>query len=126
MKTHIIKLIIFALIIALSLGGCTAKKEPAAPPQGQQQNTQNNEAQKNNEKAETRTGIYVGRIDSNSVEFELSGLPQSTNARVFQISDDLKDRWDSLTLNEGDNVNIVFIAREQQTPVLIDITANSR
>jgi hypothetical protein len=71
--------------------------------------------------SELRTGYYVGLIDNNSVEIEVDGYPKSTAARAFQLSDDLKERWDFLDFQEGDKITIKFDS-STQPPILTDIT----
>jgi len=131
-------LIIAALIIIFGVWWFGFNKKSVTPPPApvtnnqsqydQDEQNQDNGQQRDTEAliddsaAETRTGIYVGQIDSNSVEIEISGYPPSASYRAFQLSEELRERWDSLGLQEGDKVSIKFTSQDQQNSVLLDIT----
>ncbi|MDR1616131.1 MAG: hypothetical protein LBR98_03880 [Syntrophomonadaceae bacterium] len=115
---------LFVLLIVLLLAmGCEAKTQapPASPsdtlsppsnleqePTASEDNTTPASEFQDPALLELRTGYYVGLIDSNSVEIEVDGYPKPTAARAFQLSDDLKENWDSLDFQEGDKVTITF------------------
>ena len=131
MRKKLTIFMILTLITALGLGGCGSKKETVQPPPDTSNQNQREPEEESQEKEQletetdgesrTATGTYIGQIDSHSVEIEVSGYPQAASARAFQLSDELKERWDSLVLKEGDKVTIKFFTREQENPVLLDI-----
>lgn len=61
------------------------------------------EAEKND------SGIYQGRIDSNSVEIKISGVPNELSIRAFQLSDELKDTLENKGLQAGDTVIFTYL-----------------
>lgn len=70
---------------------------------------------------QTGTGRYVGRIDVNSVEIELPGLPKTNAFRAFRLNDRLREGLDSLGINTGDRVRFKYVYNQYGQPVLQDI-----
>lgn len=68
----------------------------------------------------TRSGTYVGHIDGHSVEIKMEGLPSTASARAFQLSDELKNNWKSLDIQEGDKITVTFTSAEP--PVLLKVS----
>lgn len=136
MLKSVLKPMMLLLIVIFMVGGCGSKKEPTPAPaptdavvepnqdNGDRTNTDPNWNMNQQWEAasETVTGTYVGQIDNSSVEIEVDGYPQPTKARAFQLSDNLKNRWDSISIKEGDKVTIRFANRDEQTPILLEIS----
>jgi len=69
----------------------------------------------------TGTGRYVGRIDANSVEIELPGVPRTNAFRAFRLNDRLREGLDGLGINSGDEVRFEYTYNQYGQPVLQDI-----
>jgi len=67
------------------------------------------------------TGTYVGQIDNNFVEIKISGVPEEIGTKSFQLSDELKERFDSLGLKTNDTVRFTYISRENENRLLLNI-----
>ncbi len=67
------------------------------------------------------SGTYVGRIDNNSIEIKISGVPEENAHRAFQLSEELKENLDSLGIHEGDAVLFAYTTNDQVRPVIIEI-----
>ena len=126
MGKSFMRIVILTLLIILSIGGCGTKKEPTPAQSVQNESTPSDidmeEGNSDEAVVETLIGYYVGQIDSNFVEIAVSGFPQSANNRAFQLDEALKEHWNSLDLEEGDKVTVKFVAREEQNPILLDIS----
>jgi len=57
----------------------------------------------------TDSGRFTGRIDNNFIEVRISGVPDSIDPKVFMLSDEVKEKFNSLNLNEGDNIKFDYI-----------------
>jgi len=69
----------------------------------------------------TATGTYVGQMDNNFIEIIVDGLPEETATQAFQLSFDLKGRFDSIGLRTNDAVRITFIPRADENSLLLSI-----
>ena len=55
------------------------------------------------------SGSYVGRIDANSIEIRISGVPEKYSARAFRLSEEVKARFDSYGLVTNDQIWVSYI-----------------
>ena len=70
----------------------------------------------------TDSGTYVGQIDANSIEIEISGVPQDEAAKAFQLKEELKDDFEGKHgLQSGDKVRFTYFIDEYQRPILMTI-----
>lgn len=67
------------------------------------------------------SGSYVGLIDNHSIEIEISGVPKEQAARAFELSDKVKDKFESIGLETGDQVRISYYRNEYGQLVLESI-----
>ena len=73
------------------------------------------------EDMETTTGIYVGQIDSNSIEVELTDVSAENTFKAFRFSETVKENFGDYNLTEGDRVRISFILDENNASIIQDI-----
>lgn len=110
----IMSLLLITGLLAVMMIGCAGSQ-----PQEEQNPPQNNPPQaEENVLPESMEGTatYTGRIDNNSVEMVMQGSPQA-----FQLTEELMESWDSLGLNEGDQLKIKYEERENDRPILLDV-----
>ncbi|TDA64068.1 MAG: protease complex subunit PrcB family protein [Clostridia bacterium] len=67
------------------------------------------------------SGTYVGQIDGNSIEIEVSGAPQGQVARAFRLSDMVKSSFAGLGLESGDPVRFTYTLNEHGQAVITGI-----
>lgn len=68
------------------------------------------------------TGTYVGQIDSNSVEIEISGVPEEEAAKAFRLDESIKEDFEEKHgLQTGDKVSFTYLVDEYQRNVLKEI-----
>ena len=63
-------------------------------------------------------GKYSGQADSNFIEIELDDKTSS----VFQLSAELKEKFEELNLEIGDSIRFKYKERQDQNPEIIEIT----
>jgi len=67
----------------------------------------------------TGSGTYVGQIDANSVEIKVSGAPEDTASKAFQLEEKLKDNFEEKHgLQSGDEVEFSYFVDEYERPIL--------
>ena len=67
------------------------------------------------------TGTYVGQIDGNSVEINISGVPEDMAARAFRFSPELRDEFDQLNIQDNTPVKFEYYINSQEQWVLVRI-----
>ncbi|NLG33369.1 MAG: hypothetical protein GX550_07600 [Syntrophomonadaceae bacterium] len=68
------------------------------------------------------TGRYVGLADNNFFVVRISGVSNSEHAfKVFMISNKVRDKFESLDLQEGEEIKLHYIENEHGQNVLQDI-----
>ena len=68
------------------------------------------------------TGRYVGLADNNFFEVRISGVSNSEHAfKVFMISNKVRDKFESLDLQEGEEIKLHYIENEHGQNVVQDI-----
>ncbi|PKM68569.1 MAG: hypothetical protein CVU95_02900 [Firmicutes bacterium HGW-Firmicutes-2] len=73
------------------------------------------------EDLETATGIYVGQIDSNSIEVELTDTSAENTFKAFRFSETVKANFGDYNLTEGDRILISFTLDENNASIIHDI-----
>ncbi len=68
------------------------------------------------------SGRFNGRIDTGSIEVRITGVPDAIPPRVFRLSDEVADRFDSYGLDEGDVIRFEFVTNEYDQDVILEIT----
>lgn len=88
-----------------------------------QQNTttQDNDQNPNASKI-TATGEYVGQADSNFIEISVNEVAGETTDRVFMLSENVKENFDSFNLKTGDKVQFVYEPNEYGQLVIFTIS----
>ena len=86
--------------------GCNNSNEPTGE---QQPPGQNQSAPIENDESEdllTDSGTFTGRIDDLSIEIKISGVPEDNenDNRAFELSEQLREDFDSLGFETGDQV----------------------
>lgn len=66
------------------------------------------------------SGKYTGQADSNFIEIEID----SKTFNVFQLSDELKDKFGELSLRTGDTIQFKYRERDNQNPEILEIVKN--
>lgn len=70
----------------------------------------------------TGSGTYVGQIDTNSIEIKVSGVPDDTASKAFQLDEKLKDNFEAKHgLQSGDQVKFSYFVDEYERPILMTI-----
>lgn len=69
----------------------------------------------------TDSGRFAGRIDLNSIEVRISGVPDEIGPRVFRLSDEARERFEDLALAEGDVIRFDYRLSEAGQDVIIDL-----
>lgn len=69
----------------------------------------------------TDSGRFAGQIDNNFIEVRISGVPDEIDPRVFMLSDEVKGIFESLGLNEGDNIKFDYIIGDNDQQIIIKI-----
>lgn len=73
----------------------------------------------NTENQKTDSGRYVGLADNNF--FEVSGVPEEKAAKVFMLTDKVRDKFYSLELESGKVIKINYYTNEHGQNILLDI-----
>lgn len=72
-------------------------------------------------------GVYTGQIDSNSIEIKVSGTKApKDDYRAFRFSEEIKNKFDSLQLNTGDEVLFTYTVNEHNQQILTSIQKTKR
>lgn len=66
----------------------------------------------------TDSGRYSGQADSNFIEIKISGVPDEKSAKVFMLSDELKESFNGLKLKSGDNIRFDYYVNENGQNVI--------
>lgn len=104
----------------------SGSEETSEPEQTSDSEETSNSQPNNNNTSEDQgevkidSGRYVGQIDSNSIEIKISGVPDEIAARAFQLSDEVKEKFQEYGFKEGDEVIFDYIPGEP--PVIIKIS----
>jgi hypothetical protein len=69
----------------------------------------------------TDSGTYVGQIDLNSVEIEISGVPEDEAAKAFQLEEPNLDFEGEFGLQPGDQVKFTYFVDEHERSILTSI-----
>jgi hypothetical protein len=67
------------------------------------------------------TGTYVGQIDSNSIEINISGVPEDMASRALRFSPELKDVFEQLGIQDNTPVKFEYYVNSQEQWVLVKI-----
>ena len=97
-KRYLIPLVTLVVLCMVAVAGC-GPDEPAGPEMME------------------GSGQYVGQVDGNFVEIMLP----DDEAKVFQLSDELKEGLAELGLVENDAVNFTYYEAEDGNAVLVSI-----
>lgn len=69
----------------------------------------------------TDTGRYVGLADNNFFEVKISGVPDEKAFKVFMISAQIRSKFESLNLQEDEEIKLKYIENEYGQNVVEDI-----
>lgn len=80
--------------------------------------SESNNDNKNDSELKVDSGRYVGRIDNNSIEIKVSGVPEEKSARAFRLSESIKSEFDSYNLNKDDQIKVSYKLDKNNQPVI--------
>lgn len=98
------------LVLLIAVAGCHAKdaSQPSTPPAVEENNNAAPEkdpaSREEHTNLSTDSGTYTGRIDNLSIEIAISGVPEEKAYRAFELSDELRESFDSYGFESGDQV----------------------
>ncbi|MPN10544.1 hypothetical protein SDC9_157839 [bioreactor metagenome] len=85
----------------------------------QEDNIQNADENTTENETKTDSGTYTGRVDNNSIEIRISAIQDESKAfRVFALSDEIRENFDSYGLKTDDQVKFEYYEQDQGQPVL--------
>lgn len=121
MKKSFVVFLSFVLLMGLITVciGCEAVQ-----PQAQDASTNPGlQSSQNNDQKEKKidSGRYVGRIDNNSIEIKISGVPDEMAAQAYRLSDNIRDVFDNYQLQEGDPIKVEYQENEYGQKVITAI-----
>lgn len=70
---------------------------------------------------QTDTGKYQGQIDSNFIEIEISGVPKENAAKVFMLSDELKEKFYRVEPSTNDVIKFEYYTNENNQNVIVEL-----
>lgn len=121
-KLRIFTLIFIVLVAIFGLGGCfnggvdNSVPDIVVPNGGLEHSPQEDQ-----EEILIGTGTYVGQIDNNSVEIIISGAPEDMATRAFRFSPELREKFDSLGLQDNSPVKFEYAIYNQDQWMLMSI-----
>lgn len=117
---------VFVLMIILLMGfGCgQAVDEGQQAPEDQKVEEGKQQVPENQPETRTESGTFIGQIDANSIEIKISGVPEEESNRAFKLSAEIKERFEELGLETGDEVLITYIPKENEQPEIIELKKN--
>ena len=72
-------------------------------------------------------GQYTGQIDSNSIEVRIVGIqPEEEAFKAFRLSEEIKENFDSYSLNENDFIILKYKIDNNGVGVIYDIQRNNQ
>jgi len=110
---YIFLLLSLLIVLALTVTACS---NPTPPAQEQPK-----QAQPPSPVTKTDSGRYVGQIDSNFIEIEISGVPAEHAAKAFGLTDSIKENFEKLGLETGDEVIFEYTVPEVGNPIITEI-----
>ncbi len=75
----------------------------------------------NPEELRTDSGKYLGRVDSNFIEIKISGVPDELSARVYMLSEEIKEGFEKYDLQQDDNIKYEYYENESGQLVIVSI-----
>ena len=69
----------------------------------------------------TDIGVYVGQADGNFIEITIDGLPEETAAKTFMLTPEVKEVFNALHLETGDNIRVSYLPNEYGQNLLTNI-----
>jgi len=72
------------------------------------------------------TGRYNGQIDANSIEVNISKVPEEIIPQVYKLSESLKATFDTFKLNSGDTVKLNYKLNEAGQKVIVELKILNR
>ena len=67
------------------------------------------------------SATYNGRADSNFIEVHLSGVPGDQGLKVFQLSDQIKEKFDQIRLQKNDQIFFTYIKQASGNSMIIEL-----
>jgi ABC-type oligopeptide transport system substrate-binding subunit len=70
---------------------------------------------------EKHSGIYQGQIDNNSIEIKVTNGAGETLPQAFQLSEEIKEDFDSYKLEIDDKISFTYDTPEIGNPIITKI-----
>lgn len=116
-------LLVILLCALLAFAGCSSNNE--APGDNTQPSEQNEPAPNDNQDENgltTDSGTFSGRIDNSSIEIHISGVPNDDGYRAYELSEEIREDFDSYGFETGDQVIFKYQpGTEGQRDVIMEI-----
>ncbi len=116
-------LLIILLCALLAFAGCSSNNE--AQGDNTQPSEQNEPAPNDNQDENdltTDSGTFSGRIDNSSIEIHISGVPNDDGYRAYELSEEIREDFDSYGFETGDQVIFKYQpGTEGQRDVIMEI-----
>lgn len=119
-----ILLSVMILTLCFYLFGCSAKSNASQPPPeagDPSQPSVTTPVIPDGREMMTDSGTYVGQADSNFIEIKISGVPEEKASRVFMLSPELKEGFEDLGLDTGDQIKFDYYVNENKVNVILSI-----
>lgn len=113
MKKLIVVILVVMVLVIAGCGANSTQTEETTP----SENIPDEKAQETH----TDSGIYAGQIDSNFIEIKISGVPEEKAIRAFQLSEEVKNRFDEYGLETGDEIRFTYIPQEGKNDMIMSI-----
>jgi|LSQX01.3.fsa_nt_gb hypothetical protein len=71
------------------------------------------------------TGTFNGLADANFFEVKISGVPESIPPKIFMLTDDVREKFKDLALQQDDEIKIHYYETSDGNLIVTDIEKNS-
>jgi len=114
--------LLFILVLVM-FTGCGSSSEAPTPVEPQQNDTSKVIEDEGEESSlQTDSGTFSGRIDDLSIEIKISGISEEKEFRAFELSDELREKFDSYGFELGEQVLFQYEpAADGRRPIIVKI-----
>ncbi|KUG03510.1 hypothetical protein ASZ90_019072 [hydrocarbon metagenome] len=96
--------VLLIILLCTLFAGCSSNEKPADNNQPPEQNEPAPIDNNDSDELITDTGTFTGRIDDQSIEIHISGVPEDIGYRAFELSEELRQDFDSFGFETGEQV----------------------
>ncbi|NLO76316.1 MAG: hypothetical protein GX092_05560 [Clostridia bacterium] len=126
MFKHILSIFVILILTCNLLVACGSSDENNK--QNQQSEDINRQSEEISEEQKTppvleenHSGKYIGQIDNNSIEIEVTNEAGETFPQAFQLSDEVKEDFESYNLETNDKISFTYDTPEIGNPIITKI-----